>query len=422
MAKDVKPFRFLQFSDVHLDSSLSSKKLSLPIGKRRERNKEILNTLVKALQVAKDRSADAVLIPGDLWDSESVTSQTIHNLVEAFQYLAPIPIIIAPGNHDYYSSESMYNRDALATRGMRIWPSNVHIFNSADFATFRHPSRSDVSFTGRCFTNNVCLQERLLAGNVPKDSECPINILLFHGSLDGYTGGDVFFPGKHTAPFSVSELSNLEFSYAALGHYHDLTEISVASNPTVFGAYSGCLIGRGLDELGPRYALFVEVSRDKSDKVTTKLEKLELGDRRIVVANLNITGLSPQSMYDAAEAKLKKSGVRSKSDILYLKLEGRYPVGGDPQFLAAKLQDKYYHVVVEDKTRPNYKTDEVDKRTTEGRFIAYMQDLQKQAESSGGTTNDPSSATPVAAGTIEDALYYGLDALTQKRIVLRNVD
>ena len=118
---------------------------------------------------------------------------------------------------------------------------------------FRHPYRDDVFFfTGRCFTNNVQgVTERLLAGEVPKDIQCPINILLFHGSLDGYTGGDVFFPGKHTAPFSVSELSNLAFSYAALGHYHDLTEISVARESTVLGAYSGCLVGRGLDRPSP---------------------------------------------------------------------------------------------------------------------------------------------------------------------------
>ena len=55
--------------------------------------------------------------------------------------------------------------------------------------------------------------------------------------------------------------------------------------------------------------------------------------------------------------------MRSKSDILYLKLEGHYPIGGDPQFLAGKLQDTYYHVVIEDKTRPNYKLDELDTRT-----------------------------------------------------------
>ena len=114
--------------------------------------------------------------------------------------------------------------------------------------------------------------------------------------------------------------------------------------------------------------------------------------------------------------------MRSKSDILYLKLEGRYPVGGGSAILAGKLQDKYYHVVIEDKTRPNYKTDEVDSRTTEGRFITYMLDLQKQAEVAGGTTNDPSSSKPITATAIEDALYYGLDALKQKRIVLRNVD
>ena len=58
---------------------------------------------------------------------------------------------------------------------------------------------------------------------------------------------------------------------------------------------------------------------------------------------------------------------------------------------------------------------------TEEPLVTYMLDLQKQAESTGGTTTDPASSQTVSTSVIEDALYYGLDALKQKRILLKNV-
>jgi len=77
--------------------------------------------------------------------------------------------------------------------------------------------------------------------------------------------------------------------------------------------------------------------------------------------------------------------------------------------------------VVEDGTRPDYMLDKIDPRTTEGRYIHLLQEVKKKAESkSGQARNGPIS--DLSPKVIEDALYYGMDALNQKKVTLPDVD
>ena len=115
MALESKPFSFLQVSDVHLDSAFAGSKIKLPVSKRKERKQEILEALAKVFEVAKERRVDAILIPGDLWDAESVSSQTVNQVIELCMSVKDTFIVISPGNHDYYSADSMYNLCLLYT-------------------------------------------------------------------------------------------------------------------------------------------------------------------------------------------------------------------------------------------------------------------------------------------------------------------
>jgi DNA repair exonuclease SbcCD nuclease subunit len=421
MPVESSPFTFLQVSDVHLDSKLASRRLALPHAKKLERNQEILNALVKALDAARQRRVDAVLMPGDIWDSESVTSRTMNKLLEAFKELGDIQVVIAPGNHDYCSDSSFYNPQVLAARGIRPWPDNVFIFRSPDFSIFRHPQRPDVSFTGRAFTANSPVTERLLAGPVPRDVQADINVLLFHGSLDGYKGGDAGWPGKITAPFSAQELSQLGFSYAAVGHYHEMTEIRVDGGP-LLGAYSGCLVGRSFEESGPRYALFGSIARREDGTAECSLEPVEMDCRRLLVVSCDITGMTSTEVMREVKSALEKQGARPGIDIVCVKPEGRHPTGGEPTYMIENLRGIYYHLVVEDETRPDYLTQRFDKRTTEGKFIQALLELKKRAEAAGGTLSDTEYGSDLTVEIIEDALYYGLEALKEKRVTVRNVD
>ncbi|MBX9720957.1 MAG: hypothetical protein K2X81_06160, partial [Candidatus Obscuribacterales bacterium] len=151
-----------------------------------------------------------------------------------------------------------------------------------------------------------------------------------------------------------------------------------------------------------------------------ELQPIEVDTRRIVHAEVDITGQTSVHVMLEIEAALKKA--RAGNDIVVLGLEGRYPAGGEPRYVLEKLQDRYFHVCLIDQTRPDYLTEKYDKRTTEGKFIQAMLDLKKQAETAGGTVFSAEVNCEASARQIEDALYYGLDALRQKRISVRNVD
>ncbi|HZI92764.1 MAG TPA: metallophosphoesterase, partial [Patescibacteria group bacterium] len=100
--------RFLQLSDLHLDSSLQSGRLGLSQDKARTRLAEIRQILPRACALARERKVDLVLMPGDLFDDEAVTQDTVNFVIDHLARLAPMPVVIAPGNHDYYSLGSPY--------------------------------------------------------------------------------------------------------------------------------------------------------------------------------------------------------------------------------------------------------------------------------------------------------------------------
>lgn len=163
------PFTFLQIADVHLESKLPLD--NLPRAHRQRRNRESLNCLWQAFALVRKRNLDAVIADRDLFDNDSVKGETVGRIIEDCKDIAPTPVIIAPGNRDYFCPESLYNSRVIATRGIPSWPPNVHIFQSPDFTTFAHPLRDDISFTGRAFTDPAPIKERLLKEHWPKNEE-----------------------------------------------------------------------------------------------------------------------------------------------------------------------------------------------------------------------------------------------------------
>ena len=149
--------RFLQFSDVHLDAGLVDSKLKLGREKIELRKSEIRGVVKRACELAAEEKCDLILIPGDLFDQESAHTDTVRFLVENFSRLAPMPIIIAPGNHDFYSPSSRYSEQFLRQNNEPLWPDNVHIFTSGEFEIFDLPTREDVAVVGISHLENSAL-------------------------------------------------------------------------------------------------------------------------------------------------------------------------------------------------------------------------------------------------------------------------
>ncbi len=105
--------------DLHLDAPFAG--LSPEQSAARREGQRV--HLEKLVQLTKDVNADLLLLAGDLFDSGETYYETTLALTKLLGGLA-CPVLIAPGNHDYYHPRSPY--------ALLSWPSNVHIFTSAD--------------------------------------------------------------------------------------------------------------------------------------------------------------------------------------------------------------------------------------------------------------------------------------------------
>ncbi|HEY3174301.1 MAG TPA: DNA repair exonuclease [Candidatus Polarisedimenticolia bacterium] len=398
--------RFLQMSDLHLDSSLQSSRLGLPQEKLRVRQTELRQILPKACALARERGVDLVLLPGDLFDDEAVTQDTVNLVIDHLGGLAPIPVVIAPGNHDFYSLGSPYNDELLMARKQRPWPRNVRIFRDGHWRTLTFPELPGVRVTGMAHSANALLGERLLALPIPREGSpdpAAFGILVFHGSRD-----NARIPGRkmRTLPFSDTELASQGFDYTAIGHYHDHAIIT-SRDGRILGAYSGCPAGRGLDEEGEKHVLVGEIVKE-GPVCRVAIEKVRLDRRAVRCVDVNCSGATHR---DAVVRKIEEAlGAREPSpdDLVHLRLTGRIAPGIDVVLPEGLLEDRFFHVSVDlSLLKPDYNLEryrEEKLQTTEARFAREM--LRRiDAESD-----------PARRRLLESALYYGLDALIQKEV------
>jgi len=399
--------RFIQFSDVHLDASLRQSKLALPDEQRQDRLREIKGIVAEACCLARKRDCDLILIPGDLFDDESASFDTIQFLIDTFRSVAPLPIFITPGNHDPYLPQSPYNCDFLAEKEIPPWPENVHVFSTNAFETVHVPEREDVAVTGisnigRGMERTRLHGERILSERIPLPA-VELNIAIFHGSREPFP------PGKEaTMPFSDEELFSQDFHYAAIGHYHTYAEIRDQKG-RIRGAYSGMPASQRLNEHGEKSVLLGEISEDK----TVSLERVKLDRRTLHIVEVDCSGCThSEAVIRKIEEEARKAS-QNKDDMLFIRLEGRFPHGSDLDLPKELLAEKYFHVAVDpsgllpDYDLQKYLREPELMRSVEGEFVKEL--LNREAEA-----QDEKEKRLIRA-----ALYYGLDALTEGKICRR---
>ena len=92
--------RLLQLSDSHFDAGGVGSELNLPPGKRAERASEARAAFQRALHVAREQKADLVLIPGDLWNDEAVSADTVALVASEKKVEACVLSIVRPNVYD----------------------------------------------------------------------------------------------------------------------------------------------------------------------------------------------------------------------------------------------------------------------------------------------------------------------------------
>lgn len=350
---------------------------------------ELRSAFAGACALAVKREADLVLIPGDLFDYESADPDTIAFVTRTLADIAPIPVLIAPGNHDSLQPRSPYFGE---------WPSNVTIFTTPEFET--------VTLGGlNCSVTGIAHAHRGITDRlrVPKRAASPfLSILLFHGSRDGYPSE------KETViPFSDAELIAQGFTYAAIGHYHSFSKITDGDG-RVCGAYSGCPQGRGLDETGEKCVLVGEI--DPEGRVS--LEPVEVAERRIVRVDIDVTGSRDQAEV-FARVDDSISRLAREQDVLHVFLKGMVPPAMEIDTSAWQSR-QFRATLYTSGVEPDYDLESLgrDSAASPLRSIFVRKMLDRQG----------AAATDDDRRMLRDAIYYGLRALDRRPLEPRDVD
>ena len=303
--------KIIHGADFHLDSPFSGL-TPKRAAQRRGEQRELLERLA---ELARKKGAGLVLLAGDLLDSERVFPETAQALSKALASI-PCPVFIAPGNHDPYTSRSIWT--ALD------WPDNVHIFRSRGLERVDLPG---CTLWGRAFTGAHQETSPLEGLAVPSDGK--LHLAVLHGCVGERNG---------YGPISPAEIAASGLDYLALGHIHQGSGLNKEGN--TFWAYPGCPEGRGFDELGDKGVLYVEAEPGQ-----VKSQFVSLAKRRYEIITADITGPA-----GPLAAILEALPGRTSDLICRLILTGEGPAP-DLVNLEQTLAPEFYGLTLVDRTR-----------------------------------------------------------------------
>ena len=271
--------KLVLFSDLHLDSAFSWT-AGTP-GAARKRRQALRDTLNNIVALAAEINADAILCGGDLYEHERFTPDTAAFLKSAFERLHPVPVFIAPGNHDWYSPQSLYRSVD--------WSPNVRVFDTGRL----RPVELDDGLT-------LWGAAHLAPANTPgflEDFEVDregVHLALFHGSERGWFAEQGGGKALH-APFDTEQIEDSGLHHAFLGHYHrprDDQRFTYPGNPDplAFG------------EDGDRGVVVASIQGDG----TVQRERASVGITQVHDLSIDVTGsASHQDVRDRMQEALK---------------------------------------------------------------------------------------------------------------------
>ena len=201
----VAALKIVHFADVHLDAPFAWCEATGNVARRRR--EALRDALLAIASLARATGADALLCGGDLYEHDRVTLDTGKFLRETFAGLDPVPVYLAPGNHDWYGPESLY-----ATED---WSDNVHIFREATLRPV--PLGPGITLWGAAHCAPANTDNFLGAGF---RAEGPGgHFALFHGAEHSWLTAQEEGKVPH-APFDAAEIPAAGLYHAFLGHYH----------------------------------------------------------------------------------------------------------------------------------------------------------------------------------------------------------
>lgn len=332
--------KFLHTADLHLGQKLSSE-FSKEVKERLELDEKSL--LSNIINCAEENNIPYIFIAGDLFDTNKPKAGLVSFVMSEFERYQG-KVFITPGNHDYFSEESVY---ATTT-----FPENVHIFTDEITMVeeedayiygygFSAPHKNEDSFSG-----------------FKAEGEDKPRILITHTD---------FNTNSLYNPINIAFIGNSNLSYIAAGHIHIREEMFKKGNTYV--SYSGAPQNLRFKETGKAEVLIIDLA---SDFLTMREVDLSLHSYKNVVCDISSAETESEFIKICADALSLSNPLNS---LINLKITGSLKDGIITDFTPVyeKLSGLCLYLRTEEDFTKRYDIDLIkEENSVRGEFVRQV--------------------------------------------------
>ena len=213
-----------------------------------------IDAVATIARLATENSVDAVLVAGDVFDTQTVAERTIRKLFNAMQAFSG-PWIMIPGNHDSALTESVWTQ----AHRLGALPSNLHLALTGKVIEF-----PELKFAALCapLTQRHTYNDLTAAFDDWQTTAGILRIGLAHGSVQGILAEEI----DSTNPIAPNRADTARLDYLALGDWHGCKQIDAHT------WYSGTPEQDRFKGNEPGYALLVQIDGPGAIPVVTRLK------------------------------------------------------------------------------------------------------------------------------------------------------
>jgi DNA repair exonuclease SbcCD nuclease subunit len=164
-------------------------------------------------RLACDDRCDAVLVAGDIFDSQTVLDRTIRRVFNAMAGFTG-PWVLLPGNHDAALAESVWHR-ALRLQAV---PGNVHLALEPGVLEL---AEQGIAVLAAPLTQRHTYDDLTAAFDTLASPPGMLRVGLAHGSVQGILAEDI----DSTNPIAQDRACRARLDYLALGDWHGMKQV-----------------------------------------------------------------------------------------------------------------------------------------------------------------------------------------------------
>ena len=414
-------YKFIQLTCPQLDNPDLFSDFNLSANIINKLNNELIDNLVNLLANISNYNVNQVLIPGGIFDTDNVKQETFVKFIEIMSNLPKVDFYIAPMNSNLSTFKLVYDNQLLKSLGLKPWSDNVSIFTSPELNSFTLPNNIFIHGANFNYEHKTDLNFKANNG---------FNILMLPVPIGKYYGNSYLNDLKFKYNYDIESLKQLNYNYIALGTYLENPIIN-ATGVNLVSSANTYITSKFVDDLS-NFCL-VTVSGDNGS-YTIEHKPIYDSWRKIIHLSTDVSSLSSQNLVNEIGALLNDVQACKETDLVVLRIYGHYDFNEIDYLKPIKsFLNEYFYCEIINEAKPDYLAQDYAENSLNLKYIEELKRIKKDGveDLQNSLVNTDKEILTIIKNKklsldnraiLDDALFYGLDALNNKKIRGCNVD